>query len=316
MRIKAGTCWSVRAAVRWSALWQASGGARRSGEPAFGCGHVHTAEAQRNPYGPNDGPPPIAIGDSTMLLPIPDLTRVGLRRQRQGLPRLQAERLGRARPAQPGQAPEADPDQRLRQRRRQRRPDQVRPQGDRTEADAGPGHRLRRRHRRSRPRPTPTCSSRPPRTTRTRSSCSTGSSTRLPHHKVEPAPGRLVPARPLPSELHRRPRLRELPRPGAARRPAERGRGGSDRRRWHTMVALRRSAGRAILLGWRSFSSGGVFQATRDRAEDPLDSSRSPSWSRCSPARRARARRAAAPGTTPRPRSSRTPSRSRCTCAR
>jgi hypothetical protein len=48
-----------------------------AGEPAFGCGHVHTAEAHRNPYGPNDGPPPIAIGDSTMLLPIPDLTRVG-----------------------------------------------------------------------------------------------------------------------------------------------------------------------------------------------------------------------------------------------
>jgi len=48
-----------------------------AGEPAFGCGHVHTAQAQRNPYGPDDGPPPIAIGDSTMLLPIPDLTRVG-----------------------------------------------------------------------------------------------------------------------------------------------------------------------------------------------------------------------------------------------
>src|SRR3954447_19452713 len=51
--------------------------AMAAGEPAFGCGHIHTAEAQRNPYGPNDGPPPIAIGDSTMLLPIPDLTRVG-----------------------------------------------------------------------------------------------------------------------------------------------------------------------------------------------------------------------------------------------
>jgi hypothetical protein len=48
-----------------------------AGEPGFGCGHVHTAQAQRNPYGPDDGPPPIAIGDSTMLLPIPDLTRVG-----------------------------------------------------------------------------------------------------------------------------------------------------------------------------------------------------------------------------------------------
>jgi hypothetical protein len=58
------------------ALWQPSA-APAAGEPAFGCGHVHTAEAQRNPYGPNGGPPPIAIGDSTMLLPIPDLTRVG-----------------------------------------------------------------------------------------------------------------------------------------------------------------------------------------------------------------------------------------------
>jgi hypothetical protein len=57
-------------------LLQASG-ALAVGEPAFGCGHVHTAQAQRNPYGPSDGPPPIAIGDSTMLLPIPDLTRVG-----------------------------------------------------------------------------------------------------------------------------------------------------------------------------------------------------------------------------------------------
>jgi hypothetical protein len=57
-------------------LWQASG-ALAVGEPAFGCGHVHTAQAERNPYGPDDGPPPIAIGDSTMLLPIPNLTRVG-----------------------------------------------------------------------------------------------------------------------------------------------------------------------------------------------------------------------------------------------
>src|SRR4029077_8927136 len=47
------------------------------GEPEFGCGHVHTAKALRNPYGTGHGPPPIAIGDSTMLLPIPDLTRVG-----------------------------------------------------------------------------------------------------------------------------------------------------------------------------------------------------------------------------------------------
>jgi hypothetical protein len=57
-------------------LWQASG-ALAVGEPEFGCGHVHTAKAQRNPYGSGHGPPPLAIGDSTMLLPIPDLTRVG-----------------------------------------------------------------------------------------------------------------------------------------------------------------------------------------------------------------------------------------------
>jgi hypothetical protein len=66
----------IGAAVALLALWQPSA-ALAAGEPAFGCGHVHTAQAQRNPFGPDDGPPPIAIGDSTMLLPIPDLTRVG-----------------------------------------------------------------------------------------------------------------------------------------------------------------------------------------------------------------------------------------------
>jgi hypothetical protein len=73
VRIKAGL---VCVALGLIALWEASG-AMAVGEPAFGCGHVHTAQAQRNPYGPDDGPPPIAIGDSTMLLPIPDLTKVG-----------------------------------------------------------------------------------------------------------------------------------------------------------------------------------------------------------------------------------------------
>ena len=66
----------IGAAIALLAFTQ-PGGAVAAGEPAFGCGHVHTAEAQRNPYGPDEGPPPIAIGDSTMLLPIPDLTRVG-----------------------------------------------------------------------------------------------------------------------------------------------------------------------------------------------------------------------------------------------
>jgi MYXO-CTERM domain-containing protein len=41
------------------------------------CGKQHTGQAKFNPYGPHDGPPPIAIGDSTMLFPIPDLNKVG-----------------------------------------------------------------------------------------------------------------------------------------------------------------------------------------------------------------------------------------------
>ena len=71
MRIKASV---VGMLLTLLGLWQASG-ALAVGEPEFGCGHVHTAQAQRNPY--TSGPPPIAIGDSTMLLPIPDLTRDG-----------------------------------------------------------------------------------------------------------------------------------------------------------------------------------------------------------------------------------------------
>ena len=47
------------------------------GRVALNCGHEHTSPAKVNPYGPNDGPPPIAIGDSTMLFPIPDLNEVG-----------------------------------------------------------------------------------------------------------------------------------------------------------------------------------------------------------------------------------------------
>jgi len=67
---------TIGAAIALLALWQPSP-APAGGEPAIGCGHVHTASAERNPYGSEGGPPPIAIGDSTMLLPIPDLTRVG-----------------------------------------------------------------------------------------------------------------------------------------------------------------------------------------------------------------------------------------------
>jgi hypothetical protein len=50
-------------------------GAQGSGEPAFHCKNVHRADAQVNPN--PKGLPPLAIGDSTMLLPIPNLTAVG-----------------------------------------------------------------------------------------------------------------------------------------------------------------------------------------------------------------------------------------------
>jgi len=49
--------------------------AHGSGEPAFHCQHIHRAQAQVNPN--PKGLPPLAIGDSTMLLPIPNLTAAG-----------------------------------------------------------------------------------------------------------------------------------------------------------------------------------------------------------------------------------------------
>jgi hypothetical protein len=71
LRSRAGL---IGLALTLAALSQASP-AMAADEPIYGCGHVHTGQAQRNPY--PSGPPPIAIGDSTMLLPIPELNRVG-----------------------------------------------------------------------------------------------------------------------------------------------------------------------------------------------------------------------------------------------
>jgi LPXTG-motif cell wall-anchored protein len=64
------------------ALWQPSAAAAQGevnvpGRVPLTCGSEHTGKAKFNPYGPGDGPPPIAIGDSTMLFPIPDLNKVG-----------------------------------------------------------------------------------------------------------------------------------------------------------------------------------------------------------------------------------------------
>jgi len=49
--------------------------AHGSGEPAFHCKHVHGSPAQVNPN--PKGLPPLALGDSTMLLPIPNLNAAG-----------------------------------------------------------------------------------------------------------------------------------------------------------------------------------------------------------------------------------------------
>ena len=50
-------------------------GAQGSGEAAFGCKKVHRGKADIDPN--PGGRAPVAIGDSTMLLPIPNLNEVG-----------------------------------------------------------------------------------------------------------------------------------------------------------------------------------------------------------------------------------------------
>jgi hypothetical protein len=57
------------------ALLIAAVAAQGSGEPAFHCKRVHGSPAQVNPN--PKGLPPLALGDSTMLLPIPNLNAVG-----------------------------------------------------------------------------------------------------------------------------------------------------------------------------------------------------------------------------------------------
>jgi hypothetical protein len=46
-----------------------------AGEPAFGCKKIHRGKAELDPNA--QGRAPIAIGDSTMILPIPNLNAVG-----------------------------------------------------------------------------------------------------------------------------------------------------------------------------------------------------------------------------------------------
>jgi hypothetical protein len=46
-----------------------------AGEPAFGCKKIHTGKADLDPN--PKGRAPVALGDSTMILPIPNLNAVG-----------------------------------------------------------------------------------------------------------------------------------------------------------------------------------------------------------------------------------------------
>jgi hypothetical protein len=48
---------------------------RAAGEPAFGCKKIHTGKADLDPN--PRGRAPVALGDSTMILPIPNLNAVG-----------------------------------------------------------------------------------------------------------------------------------------------------------------------------------------------------------------------------------------------
>jgi hypothetical protein len=63
------------AALACAAAIVAPAAADAAGEPHYGCKKVHTGKAQANPS--PRGRPPLAIGDSTMILPIPNLGEAG-----------------------------------------------------------------------------------------------------------------------------------------------------------------------------------------------------------------------------------------------
>jgi hypothetical protein len=67
-----------RVAIAIGAMCLAGGlaaSAHGAGEPVYGCKKIHRGEASVNPN--PKGLPPVAIGDSTMILPIPNLDAVG-----------------------------------------------------------------------------------------------------------------------------------------------------------------------------------------------------------------------------------------------
>ena len=206
-----------------AALWQAAP-AGAVGEPAFGCGHEHTGSGPAKPLANAKGPaelrlPAAAIGDSTMLLPIPDLTKVGFNVNAKGCRGFKQSVWVARDLRNEGKLPAAGPDQRLRQRRGQPRPDQVRPQGHRaatassvlvTAYDADTGEP---------PAPDTDVIVQAAQDHPDQIKLLDWVKYSLPHHKVEPEPGAWF----LPDLFH--PNfdgahdLRQLPRAGAARRP-------------------------------------------------------------------------------------------------
>jgi hypothetical protein len=71
MRVRQGTA-AVAALCLLAALASAAHG---SGEPDYGCKQIHRGKAAVDPN--PKGRAPVAIGDSTMILPIPNLDAVG-----------------------------------------------------------------------------------------------------------------------------------------------------------------------------------------------------------------------------------------------
>ena len=216
-------------------LWQASG-ALAVGEPEFGCGHVHTAKAQRNPYGSGHGPPPIAIGDSTMLLPIPDLTRVGFDVNAKGCRGFKQSVWVARDLRNQGKLPKlilinaygngGVNDDLIKFALKVIGPKRTLVLV--TAYDADTGHP---------PAPDTDVIVKAARDHPDQIKLLDWVRYSLPHHRADPAPGAWF----LPDLFHPnfagRPRLRELPRPGAARRPAA---GGHEvLGRWRTLVALR-----------------------------------------------------------------------------
>jgi hypothetical protein len=72
MRLRQGTA----AVIALCLLAGLAGAAHGAGEPEFGCKKVYRGKAVVNPAG--GGRPPILIGDSTVLLPIPILAQAGI----------------------------------------------------------------------------------------------------------------------------------------------------------------------------------------------------------------------------------------------